>query len=362
MTKRRGSIPWFFIGLGLYTLALLTAIAVGLNWVSEQLTAYEAGLPDKAAEAVYQQYFAGGLEQAAAVSGGNVGPYETHDHYVATVKEAVGQEPLRYFETPTADQKNHAYTVAAGKVRVGEFLLVPAEEEGKWVLQELTLSVKPEQKVTVTVWQGSRVFLNGVEVEETLAVPSGEEQDHPSYEHLSLGEAEERLASSPITVTYTLEGLYQIPEVTVKDRNGNPCEVTEKNGVYLAAFAYDDHRAEEVRAAVFKPMEEYCKFMHRDAEYADLAAYIDRNGDFYRNLKRATTEWNRAIVDFEFDTEELSELYFYSDDVFSCLVHVEESVLGRGKRDWYTYVVDCRAYFRRSGNGWLLYDMDFSMA
>lgn len=362
MAKRRHSFPWFRIGLGLYGLALLTAIAVGLNLVSDKLSAYEAGLPEKAAEAVYQQFFATDLSVAAREYGGSIGPYESQDQYIAALKEAVGSEPMRYFEAVTADADSHTYTVAAGSVRVGQFVLTPAAEEGKWILQELSLALKPEQSVTVTAWVGSKVYLNGVEVDDRFITSSGEESEHPSYEHMSVTAEGDKLAGSPYTVTYTVDGMYQIPEVTVLDRNGKVCEITEKNGTYTAGATYDDHRVDEVRAAVFKPIEEYCKFMHRDAEYADLAAYIDRNCDFYRNLKRATTEWNRAIVDFEFDTEEMSELYFYSDDVFSCLVHVEESVLGRGKRDWYTYVVDCRAYFRRSGSGWLLYDMDFSMA
>ncbi len=364
MTKSKRSFPWFWIGLGLYTLALLTAIAVGLSIVADRLSDYEAGLPDKAAEAVFQQYFATDLTVAAEAYGGHIGLYESAEEYVAAVKETAGDDPLRYFEAVTADSDSHTYEVAAGDLRVGQFVLTPSEEKGKWILQTLTLTVKPQHAVTVTVWQYSTVYLNGVKVEESEGQVSSKPEDHPSDKHLALTAEGEKLAASPVKVTYKVEGLYQIPEITVLDKNGNPCEVTEKNGQYTASFPYDDSRVEEMHNTVFRAVEEYCKFINRLVDYEDVTHAIHRDSDFYRNLKRAAAalEWNRGIVDYEFDVEDLTQLYFYSDDVFSGLIHVEESVLGNNKRDWYTYEVDARVYFCRTKDGWRLYEMDFSMA
>ena len=358
MTKRRHTTPWFGIGLGLYALALLTAIAVGLNLVTQKLANYENGLPTHAADAVFADYFADNADKALSEFAPETGEFETKDVYGGVVRDLIGDKGLRYFETGATGETHH-YTVASGDTRIADFSLTPAEEKGLWRLDTIVFSVKPEQTVTVTAVKGSTVYVNGVALTDEFL--SGEPQyDHFSNDHMRVNAESEPLAEGIATVTYQVDGLYAMPTVTVKDRRGRDCEVTEKNGVFTAGLLFDDDRLPEVEATVLKAAEEYSKHMHLTTSYGTLGQYFDKSCTFYKDLRKASIWDNLNIRTYKFVTEEVSELYFFTDDVFSAWVHLEEDVVPEKTGKHETYHIDCRLYFHRTENGWRVYDVSFT--
>lgn len=358
MTKRRHTTPWFWIGFGLYTLALLTAIAVGLNVVTEKLARYEHSLPSHAAETVFADFFSEDASRALDEYPLETGEYETKEQAKAAVQSLVHGKQLRFFESSARDDEHH-YTVACDDTRIAEFSLSPAEKKGLWRLDGIDFSLKPEQTVCIRANKESTVFLNGIAVPHEEA--AAEDKSHFSHNHMLVNADSDPVAEGVTFVEYEIGGLYRLPEVTVKDRRGRSCEVTEKNGIHTETLLYDDDRLNEVASAVLPAAEEYCLYMHRSTSYGSLGNYFDKTCTFYKDLRHASIYDNLYIDTYEFVTEEISELYFYGDTVFSCFVHIDEDVVPVKTGKHTTYTTDFRLYFRYvEGKGWRVYDVSFT--
>lgn len=356
MRMKRYTTPWFAIGLGLYALALLAAIFTALNIVTKKLAAYEGSLASYAAEAVFNEYFSSGAQKAIESYAVCESEYDTKESVARLLSKLIEGKTLRYFETTVIDGV-HSYAVAFDDTRFATFSLSPAKEEGKWMLNGIAFTVKAEQSVSVTARSDSTVFLNGKEVPRTAA---GEKTEHFTTAFLRVNSESEPLCEGISFVTYTVDGLYGLPEVTVTDRRGRACAVTGGDGVYEETLLYDDDRNEEMRGVIFTAAEEYCKYMHRTTEYAEMADYMDSSCDFYKNLRKTSINWNLKIRTYDFVTEELCELYFYSDDVFSCWISIDENVVPEKTGRKETYELDCRLFFRQTEKGWRIFNVSFA--
>lgn len=310
--KKRG-LPVFWICLSVYALLLFCGIAVFANALNSKLTVYESKQVKYAAEAVFEEFFGGDLERVAKEYGESVSAYEKSDSYLLALKNRVDKESLSYSKMSEEEGK-HIFSVFDKNGEIAQYILSQTEDK-KWLLEDIDLFISPENTVTVTVQKGSEVKINGVTLKEELIM--SEDSTHPSNSY----DFPEENCEGIQTVTYYLDGLYLKPEVKVTDRFKNDAAVTEESeNVYVSPVVYDTHRLEEVEERILNAAEEYCRYMYRDASLTDIMIYIDRSDELYAYLKSLTEYWSEEGERREYTEKSVTDLYFYSENVFSCKV------------------------------------------
>ena len=358
--KKHITVSWFWIFLGIYCIILIGGIIYGLNRVTAALREYEDGLPDKAAQAVFDEYFASDLHRAVSFCGYEGSKYEGESAYETLLKETVGDRNLEYFENAAADGVEHTYTVAAGKTRIGSFAIEPNEnrEEAYWKLKSIELVPLPQFAVTVSVHGGDTVKINGVTLTEDEMIAT--DDSHYTNTLMPKNADGEYICEGIVGVTYKVEGLYFEPTVTVTDRNGKDVTV-EKTGdvTYQTALTYDDDRMEEVGARALSAAQNCCGFMRKTSTQEELAVYIPRDSELYYSVTHAEGNWNIRVSSHEFTDIKQSELYFYDENVFSCRISFTETCRRPDKNRDYVFTFDAVLFFHRTDRAWMLYDIHF---
>lgn len=341
--KKRG-LPLFWILLSVYTLLLMGGIVVFANVLNDKLTVYESKQVKYAAEAVFEEFFAESLDRVAAEYGEGVSLYETNEDYLSALTDRVDKESLVYSKKSEENGK-HIFSVADKNGEIAEYILSRTEDE-KWLLEDISLFISPEKTVTVTAQKGSEVRINGVALTDGHIL--SEDSTHWSNSFIFPEENCEGIK----TVTYQLSGLYVKPEVKITDRFGNPCEAVEgEENVYISPVAYDTHRQEEVEERILSAAEEYCRYMYRDASLTDIMIYIDRSGELYSSLKSLTEYWSEEGERREYTNGRVTELYFYSENVFTCKVNLTATL------DEDVNEIELTLLFYRADRAWMLHDI-----
>lgn len=341
--KKRG-LPLFPILLSAYALLLMSGIVVFANVLNDKLVSYESKQVKYAAESVFNEFFGGDLERVAREYGDHPDGFEDFSHYLTALESKVDKDSL-FYEKKAEENGKYYFSVADKNAEIGEYILSQTEEN-KWLLEDVNLFLSPKQSVTVTVQKGSEVRINGVALSEKHVL--SEDYSHPSNSYAFPEENCEGI----VFVTYRLDGLYVSPEVAVTDRFGSECEaVKSEENVYTFPAVYDTHRSGEVEERIKNAAEEYCRYMYRDASLTDIMIYVDRSGELYAYLKNLTEYWSDEGERRDFQNAAVTELYFHSENVFTCKVNLTAAL------DDDINNIELTLLFYRADRAWMLHDV-----
>ena len=293
--------------------------------------------------AVFDEFFGGDLERVAREYGEHPEGFEDFSHYLTALNSKVDKSSLSY-EKLSEENGKHYFSVSDKSGEIGEYILSKTPD-GKWLLEDIDLFILPEKSVTVTVQKGSEVKVNGVALTDELIL--SEDNSHWSNAYAFPEENCEGIAF----VTYYLDGLFINPEITFTDRLGNEGTLIQvEENVYTSLTVYDDHRLPEVEERIVNAAEEYCRYMYRDASLTDIMIYVDRSGELYTTLKNITEYWSEEGERREYTNGTVTELYFYSENVFSCKVNLTATLDDDADQKEFTLL------FYRADRAWMLHD------
>ncbi len=351
MKKRSVSI--FYIVYFTLIVLFLAGLFYGLAVFKEYLAGYENSRPIHTMEQVVDDYFL--TEDKAPLlerSGFEISEYCTKEAVVTYLGEVIDEENFQYFNNGGND-KELFYSVVSNELKIANVTLSLSDEpdaEGfpVYTLGGIELTIGGSGGLSIEAPAGYSVLVNGQPLGEELV--SGEAVETESCAHM-YGDAEGiRL------VKYKLEGIFGTPEITATDKNGEAVDgiFSDESGVFYTVPVNYKEIPEELKNRVLAASECYAAYMQKDKAFWEIGTYVDRTSELYTNLRNTAVKWANPHNGYSIVDPEVSEFYYYSDDVISCRVKFLHVLHGYGGNN-YEENFDMTFYLRNVNGRYMIY-------
>lgn len=349
----RGTVIFYSIYTAV-TLILLTAVAVVLIKLNTAMKNYETSLPKYKAEEVFTMLYSDKkFDSLYDKISDEISTFETKEQFVKYMSETVGDKQLSYREVSAGLGDKKRYAVKAGDTKISEFFLVRFDNiekgESPWMLDSVICDPKKNENVSVKILDGSKLYLNGIEVDQSHIKESNITTD--SCKHMPDG-------VNGITYNlYTVEDLMLKPDVKITDAHGNEkTPVYDEEGkMYVEEIPYSTPPT-EIYNRVEEAVQTYAKYMTLDSSLAKVKQYFDASSHTYTYIRTSDTWCYTPHIGFEFKDIELSEYYKYDENTFSARYKCNHHVY-RTKTDTFLFPLDLTLYFKNIGGTFYCYDM-----
>lgn len=351
----RRPFPLFYKILISFVAVFLIALTVCLFVIHAYLAEYESVQPYKVVEETIETYFKTSDKQLVIEKSGYELPdFTTRALVEEKLSELVSNSEITYYSVTPSDGADASYAIVAKDLKIAVVDLVKCIDKSdkgfdKYMLSGIRLTIGSSGALTVSASDDVTVFINGRPVGEEYIV--GEPEKTLSWEHMHDD------VSGITIVTYRIEGLFDDPDITARSKNGISLPVIKKDGdkpVYEVPLTYDEP-TEEMRNLILDASEAYAAYMQKDAPFNRIAKYVYRNCDLYTDLRTSDIRWVNEHTGYEIEDPEISELYYYDENTFSCRVTFVHVLTG-GYGGTYRNVFDMTYYFRFIDGSWLIYD------
>ena len=266
--------------------------------------------------------------------------------------EKVGDNPLTFVETSAGLSGDKKYFVKLGDERIASFTLEGKQEKKTdipdWQFGKVELFFAREDGYLIQKVDGHTAYVNGVALDDSFTIQI---TSTSAEEFLPIG------TTGAKTCIQRIDGLMVKPTVTVKDQTGAEMPVTydEEKGMFMEQTESNTITAEE-QNCVIGAMKAYAEFMIKATDARkNLAIYYDTNGDAYKDIIKAVTDWN-TDRGHRFMNESVTDYCKYTDDLFSARGHI---TMNATLKDGNTtdYEVDVALFFRKKDGAWKCYGM-----
>ena len=336
-------------------LALLFLIKVGVTFVNDYMCAYESSQVRYVAEEAAKPFTELDYEKLADCVDPSVYPYEHREQYVEYLKNMLEGREITYSERAADNENERRYIVKADNMSIGSFTVRHTSEDKynlwQWEPAEMDTDMLISSEYFVNVPTGSVVTVDGTVLTDDNII----ERNIPfleKYEDLPED------AAIPTRCIYRFERYFDVNDVTVTDKYGRDCAVTQEDNTYTAAYNYDDAILEEdileratkvVRRLSCVTSGDYTEWIFTDEDVVkDSPAEKFINGFDYM--------WIMSHKSYEFLNMDMSNYIRYSDTFFSIEARYDYKII------YYTvdpeiYPTAYRLYFKLvGGEKWKLYD------
>ena len=350
---KKKSFPLFYTIYFAVLFVFMAALFVGLYFLRTYLSDYEASQPKYKMEEVVQQYFkVDDKSHLLAKSNYKVPKYSSVFDVVSYLDEAIDEEGLNYYSVSSNDDNTVSYAVTSKDLKIATVNLVGADNDKgfkEYSLDSIELTIGGADAVRVKAPLGYTVYINNVPLTEENETGDREE---------SLGAGHMYGDVSAVSyVTYKVDGLFSKPAVTAKDNNGTSVSgiTSDENGViYTVPLVYREV-TDNFRKNVLEAAEAYAAYMQNDVAFTKVAKYVDKNSNLYTNLRTSDIRWVNDHNGYSIDNPDVSELYYYDDNTYSCRVRFVHTLHRKGAPD-YNNAFDMTFYYRKVGSKFLIYD------
>lgn len=355
--RRRKICSAIFYSLyALVIAAVLVAVHIGKNKLSDYMAGYEASQPKYAAEAAAQTFMS--RDYAALYAwedqGALAAQHETQEQYVEYMHELLDSRELTWAEGYSGEADAKLYNVKANGEKIGDFTLrqsAQADESGfkQWVLEDVNLYVLQATQYTVTAPARSTVSVDGVTLDDSYVTQT----DIKLFEtSLSLPEG----AYVPTARVYTFERYFGVGEVRVTDWRGDENAVTQSGCDYTAAFNYDDADLNVNEERIIETVRKMSCFMTDDyRDYRFKRECVVEGSPAARYIDAYDNDWVAKHTGYDFLNMRIDNYISYSEDCFSVEAHYDYQIQYR-KADPEIYPTAYNLLFVRDGDTWSLYD------
>ena len=334
---RVGSVIFYTIYF-LFILAFFGATYLGLNWLHGWLSDFEAAQPTLKAQQVFQEVFTdpdwGALYESA---GAKDSPYEGKEEYVNYMEEKVGDSKLTYMETSAGlDKTRKKFIVKLGDEKVATFTLIDRNNVGDMDLSGLTDLENIKDMADIPDWQlgAVEVFFERVgtyyivKMGDHTASVNGVELDDSFTIQKATTVAEKYLPEGIngfITCIQQIDGLMEVPEVTITDGSGNPVEVTYDEAARTFTAKTDSNTMDEEQSKIALEAAKIYSLWMIDEEHdrGAVAKYFDASSDAYSRIVKSTELWMQNHNGYRFENDAVTDYARYSDDIFSVRVKTD---------------------------------------
>lgn len=367
---RLGSVIFYTIYF-MFILAFFGATYLGLNWLHGWLSDFEAAQPTLKAEQVFQEVFTdpdwGALYESA---GAKDSPYEGKQQYVNYMEEKVGDSKLTYMETSAGlDKTKKKFIVKLGDEKVATFTLTDRNQVGDMDLSGLANLENIKDMADIPDWQlgAVEVFFERVgtyyivKMGDHTASVNGVELDDSFTIQMATTVAEKYLPEGTngfVTCIQQIDGLMEVPTVTITDKDGNPVEVTyDEAARTFTAKTESNTVSDELDEIALEAAKVYSLWMiDEEHDRAAVAKYFDASSDAYSRIVKSTELWMQDHAGYRFENDEVTDYARYSDDI--CSVRVKtDLIVTRLNGTEKVYAFNQSMFFRKNESGkWLCFE------
>ena len=334
---RVGSVIFYTIYF-LFILAFFGATYLGLQWLHGWLSDFEAAQPTLKAEQVFQEVFTdpdwGALYESA---GAKDSPYEGKEQYVAYMEEKVGDSKLTYMETSAGlDKTKKKFIVKLGDEKIATFTLTDRNQVGDMDLSGLTDLENIKDMADIPDWQlgAVEVFFERVgtyyivKMGDHTASVNGVELDDSFTIQMATTVAEKYLPEGTngfVTCIQQIDGLMEVPTVTITDKDGQAVEVTyDEAARTFTAKTENNTVSDELDTIALEAAKAYSQWMIDELhDRAVIAKYFDASSDAYSRIVKSTELWMQNHAGYRFENDSVTDFARYSEDICSVKVKTD---------------------------------------
>lgn len=368
--KKAKKFPLFWCLYVLFILAMIIFWVCIISYVKKSLLIYEASQPAQKMEEVMEQLKATGLSQYLSVDQ-EISRFETKADYVKEFESRTAGSILFYTQ-----DKSH-YDVSAPRYEIyanGDLAAYLTLKEvssqplmvilslSQWEIGEVeTIGATAKHRVRIKVPDNYQVHLNGIPMDEREMLGDREVSEDFVYaaEYVDV----------PGFITYEAEGLLYPPKVDIYDQDGRPVafESMEENGlteVSLGAFE-ESTMPEDLMAMALEHAQRYTNFFSADLEGSRQSTRPIRDmfpeGSYYLQLAETYrredmwtyTDHNTPV----FSDQEVSHYIRYSEDLFSCEIFFNKTMVLKKTNSKRVDTTHSRVYYGRVNGEWKILDI-----
>ena len=326
--------------------------------LSSRLKKFEAGLPENVMNQIMGQIEEGNLsglhlitEEGLSLSDPSI---VADERTVSSfLQEKNEEETLRYVKLNSeSNNTENVYSIRSGDEKLLKIRL-EKETSGKetvWQEKETQLEAPELQLSTLTAQIPSACTLsvNGRDIDKSCVTEAGA-QIHILENLMYSG----ILSQQPTVDTYTVQGIFDSPEVVMKDEAGNAVACSLVNDVYSAGFEADEDFAGQQTERVLSLFDPYARYFSGDAGTGVLDMIMLNGSPAYNSAAAADVSWMQGHDGISLSEASVSNIRRYSDECYSCDIHFKEDIYQNGEsvRTWDTNMT------------WIMvYDGDFYIA
>lgn len=305
-------------GLLIYTAVMLAALAVGLTVFWFFIQDYENGMPVHGMERTMESFNEEKISDLISdQTFGNAGALEDSSVWVSWYQELIRGKHLTFEEARENTATTPTYLVKADDQPVGKVTLkVTGKNAFKfnlWGFDRLDVSeYLPETATyTVTVPKGVAVTVNGHRLGEEYIT-----ENDVVYPELS--NIQTYLPEVPLSTTYEISGLLNEPQIAAAGESGRELILKKDDHNYAFSYAMSD-----IEIAPLKTMAEGVVTSYA-MNFIDVSKqiynYIMPGSELEENIKLTVTGFypTKYIASYGFDSMNVSNFNYYSDQCFSC--------------------------------------------
>lgn len=332
-------------GLLIYAVTVLVVIAGGLCAFWFFIKDYEEGMPVHGMEQVMQSFNETDIQKLIGdQTFGNAKNLEDASVWTSWYQELIKGKQMTFEEAKENTDTTPTYTVKADGQPVGKVILKVVGSNGfrfdVWGFDRLDASeCLPDTAVyTITVPKKVKVSVNGHELGKEYI-----EKDDVTYSQLE--SIQTYLPEALLTTTYKVSGLLNTPKITASSVDGKPVILSQKEHMYTFSYGMAEEETAALKAMVESVANNYAM------NFIDVSKQIYNDimpgSELEENMKLTVTGFypTKYISSYGFDSMNVSNFEYYSNECFSCDVHynfhvnfqgfsVTEEVLP-GNMKWY---------------------------
>lgn len=356
-----------------YLSVLLILMLIFLLYARKSLILYEASQPDYIMDSLVNQLHGSMTPSSNTTLSSNItlSDYESMDDYLGSIEQMIAESGLTYQKTHESYTDGAlTYTLSAGDVPWAEAVLIPTQTTSRMLvltISDYSLSslnlIQPQTNysLTITLPESYSASVNGLQLSEDVLT---ETVDNPLLTYCG------EYIDVPGEATYEINGLMNLPEVTIYREDGSICSDTEMinnedsfHPVYQVTYVSSDP-PEEIREMVLSSVETYSNFFSKDLmgcqQSVDPIRHLFPEDSLYLALADQYRREDMGVFASHTNThylnEVVSEYTIYNENCFSVRVQFDKSMtLGSGKEVIDT--TDNIYYFINVDNQWVIADI-----
>lgn len=350
---RRGSRIFYTVYAGCI-LAFFIIVGCALIPLRNWLVNYEASQPSYKRDQVFGELFADpDWEKIYTLAGVESTQFDNKDTYTAYMEQFVGDKKLTCLETSTGLSGDKKFIVKLEEQKIASFTLTGGADKDteipQWELGKVEVFFNGKQSAIVEKLPGQTVYINGVALDDSYTVRS---VTTAAKNYLPEGIHGLRLEHQMVS------GLLTVPEVVVKDANGNSTvlEKDPESGIYKQKLPAQQASEEEKRMAL-TAVQTYAKYMIRKVDSSEIGKYFDPQSQIYKTILDSEVGWMQSYASFDFSEASYRNYYRYSDSLFSIYVNVTLNI-HRHNGSVKEHDVSNTLFFTKGSDGtWLVTEM-----
>lgn len=317
--KQRSYHSHFPLFFTLYTLFCLSIVGTGLYLLWGFLAQYDQNAPDQIAAAA-----------AATIENGDYSLIQSSEQLQPS-RFADANRIQKWVESYLKEKEvssrrstktSNQYLLSANGEDFASFTLIPEGEPNLYGMQPHQITQVKTFIPFLTDFQieapaQAVVTVNGVTLLPEEQIPT--EQEFSAYANLPEPQ------TAPQKVTYQLDSLAGIPEISAQMPNGI-CEISAKGKKAIITAKADPSLIEILTPLASESAQLYARFITQDASRNQLSPYLLKGTEFYQKLSEFYNGWYITHDSYQFGEVKIDDFQAYSSQHISCDVSFDYQI------------------------------------